>query len=129
MSVLGLWQEESQAFWQGFSPKVIHELLPGKEGHLVLCGCRKNPSIQGLCEGRIHRVDPGITHLRRFHMRECTHEWPWMKTEDVRWVYARARGILTSAHHPRVVRLNILIIPRQQIRSLRELSFPEARGN
>jgi len=74
MSVLALWQGESQAFWQGASPKVIHELFPGEEGHFVLCGCRKNPSIQKSHEGRFYLIDLGITHLRRFHIRECTHE-------------------------------------------------------
>ena len=46
-------------------------------------------------------------------MRECTHEWPWMNTERVRWVYVHTRKTLTSSHHPRVVRLDILIIPCQ----------------
>ena len=54
MSVLGPRQEELQAFWQSASPKVIHELLPGKEGHLILCGYRESSSIQRLCESRLY---------------------------------------------------------------------------
>ena len=54
----------------------------------------------------------GTTHLKRFHMRECTQEWPWMNTEGVRRIDAHAQGVLTSSHHPRVVRLDVLIIPR-----------------
>ena len=68
MSVLGLWKEELQAFWEGVNPKVVHELFLGKEGHLVLRGGWKNPPIRRLREGRFYLVDP-----RNYSLEEVPH--------------------------------------------------------